>query len=171
MTQVAVTVSTPDLDAEVEPRFGRAPHILLVDPQTMSWTSVENPGRDAGSGAGIQVAQVLHDKGVSAVISGEFGPKAQDALVAAGIVMHRCPSRATARETVTLWRAGELDDQAPESTGAETEPRSGWTPDEGRGWRWGLGQGGGRGRGRGRGRGGYRGGPGGRGGGRQGPGR
>ena len=90
MKRVALTVASPGLDQEVHPKFGRAGFILLVDPHTMKWESLANPGRDAGSGAGIRVAQLLNDRKVTDVISGEFGPKAQEALNAAGISLHRC---------------------------------------------------------------------------------
>jgi predicted Fe-Mo cluster-binding NifX family protein len=82
--------------------------ILLVDPKTMAWESIVNPGRDAGGGAGIRVAQILSERKVSDVISGKFGPNAQDALEAAGISMHRCRSNTTVREAIELLNAGNL---------------------------------------------------------------
>jgi predicted Fe-Mo cluster-binding NifX family protein len=108
MKRVALTVGSPGLDVEVEPRFGRAAYILLVDPDTMDWESVRNSGRDAWGGAGVRVAQVLDDRNVTDVVSGEFGPKAFEALKAAGIRMHRLESSTTAREAVEQLKAGDL---------------------------------------------------------------
>jgi predicted Fe-Mo cluster-binding NifX family protein len=110
MKRVALTVSSPNLDVEVEPRFGRSAYILLVDPDTMDWESLENPGRETRGGAGVRVAQVLRDQGVTDVVSGEFGPKAFEALRAAGITMHRFGSGTIAREAVELLRAGRVQE-------------------------------------------------------------
>ncbi|MFC1662253.1 NifB/NifX family molybdenum-iron cluster-binding protein [Gemmatimonadota bacterium] len=108
MNRIALTVGSPSFDVEVEPRFGRSAFILLVDPETMAWETLANPGWDARGGAGVRVAQVLSDQEVSDVVSGDFGPNAHKALDAAGIIMHRCESGTTARAAVDLWKAGEL---------------------------------------------------------------
>ncbi len=141
MKTVALTVASPSLDERVDSRFGRAAYLLFVDPKTMTWDSVANPGKDDGSGAGIRVAQLLSDRKVTDVISGHFGPKAKDALDLAEIRLHHCGSRTTAREAVVLMNSGKL---------------GGSEPAESRGREEGGGQGGsgGRGRGLGRGRGG-----------------
>ena len=109
MKKIALTVAAPGLDVDVEQRFGRSAFLLLVDPDTLEWDSIANPGRDAGSGAGIKIAQVLSERKVSDVISGEFGPKAHDALKAAGIAMHRCKSDTTVRKALDLLVAGKLN--------------------------------------------------------------
>jgi predicted Fe-Mo cluster-binding NifX family protein len=115
MKKVALTVGSPSLDVEVETRFGRSAFILLVDPDTMAWEWVENPGRDTRGGAGVRVAQVLSDRKVSDVVSGEFGPNAHDALQTAGILMHRCESGTTVRQAVERLKAGELPEVASSS--------------------------------------------------------
>ncbi|MFP4624420.1 MAG: NifB/NifX family molybdenum-iron cluster-binding protein, partial [Gemmatimonadota bacterium] len=107
MSMIAVTVTSPDLDAGLEPRFGRAPHVVLVDPETMEWEALDNPAWQASGGAGVQAAQLLSERKVSAVVSGEFGPNAHAALEAAGIVMHRCREAVTAREAVERVKRGE----------------------------------------------------------------
>jgi predicted Fe-Mo cluster-binding NifX family protein len=108
---IAITVVSPDLKAELDPRFGRAPYVLLVDPGTLDWTSLENPGRQARGGAGIRLAQLLNDRKVDAVISGRFGPKATDALEKAGITMHSCEASCTAKEAISLLKDGKLGTQ------------------------------------------------------------
>jgi len=117
--RVAVTTSRADLDEKVESRFGRAAFILLVDRKTLDWEPVENPGREARGGAGIKVAQLLSKRGVTDVVSGEFGPNAEEALNAAGIRMHRCPPGTQAREAVRLVNEGRL-----ESVGFEPDHRT-----------------------------------------------
>jgi predicted Fe-Mo cluster-binding NifX family protein len=159
MKRVALPVGSPGLDEKVNAKFGRADFILLVDPDSMKWESLENPAKDAGSGAGIQVAQLLSDRKVTDVICGEFGPKAQNALNTAGIAMHRCGSRTTVREALNLLKSGKLATAG--ASGRRTVREAvlgglGRGEGQGRGGEAGLGAGGG-GRGRGFGRGGGRG--------------
>jgi predicted Fe-Mo cluster-binding NifX family protein len=149
MKRVALTVASPSLDETVNSKFGRADFILLVDPDSMAWESLENPGKDAGSGAGIRVAQLLNDRRVTDVICGEFGPKAQDALSTAGIRLHRCGPRTTAREAVDLFKAGKL---GLAGAGPRRTVRDAVLGGLGRGGGQRSGGGGGMGRGRGRGR-------------------
>lgn len=105
---IAVTTVGPDLGAEMDPHFGRAAYILLVDPATLRCKPLENPGRHARGGAGIQLAQLLSDRNVKAVISGRFGPKATEALKRAGIRMVTCGPSGTAEEAVSRWKEGKL---------------------------------------------------------------
>ena len=120
MNRIAITVGSSSLDVEIEPRSGRSSLILLVDPDTMTWESLVNPGSGARGGAGVRVAQVLSNRKVSDVVSGEFGPKAYDALRAARITMHRFGSGTTAREAVELLKAGKVAGTVP-----ATRPRRG----------------------------------------------
>jgi predicted Fe-Mo cluster-binding NifX family protein len=84
--KIAVSASGPGLDAQVDSRFGRAPFILLVDPETLEWEAISNnPSLQAAHGAGIQVAARVAGKRPSAVLTGNCGPKAFHALQAAGI--------------------------------------------------------------------------------------
>ncbi|MEJ2186432.1 MAG: NifB/NifX family molybdenum-iron cluster-binding protein, partial [Gemmatimonadota bacterium] len=112
MSIVGVTVTAPDLDADVDLRFGRAPYIVLVDWETMGWEVVENPAQDAGSGAGIRVAELLAERKVKAVVSGEFGPNAHPALRAAEIPMYYAREGMTGREAVERLKKGELESLA-----------------------------------------------------------
>jgi len=41
--KIAVSASSPELDSSVDPRFGRCPYFLIVDPETMEFEAVENP--------------------------------------------------------------------------------------------------------------------------------
>jgi len=84
-SNICATAQGPDLDSEVDPRFGRAPYFLIVDPDTMEFEVLTNMHQDAGHGAGIQAAQWIATKNVRAVLTGQCGPKAQRVLEAAGI--------------------------------------------------------------------------------------
>jgi predicted Fe-Mo cluster-binding NifX family protein len=107
MTIVVSTVS-PDLDAGLDPRFGRAAYFLIVDEATLAWEATANPAVEAMGGAGSQAAQLVAKRHPRAVISGAFGPNAFQVLRAAGISMFPCPGDMTARQAVEAYRAGRL---------------------------------------------------------------
>jgi predicted Fe-Mo cluster-binding NifX family protein len=85
MMKICVTSTGEELDAEVDPRFGRCAYFLLVDPDTMEFVATPNASRAASGGAGIQAAQTVAKLGASVVITGSVGPNAYETLSAAGI--------------------------------------------------------------------------------------
>ncbi len=109
MPHIAVTVTSPDPEAEVEPRFGRAPFFMLFDTQTEEWTPLANPALEAAGGAGVQAAQFLADRRIEAVISGAFGPNAFRVLEAAGIGMYHFDTSGTCRQVIEAYQSGRLD--------------------------------------------------------------
>jgi predicted Fe-Mo cluster-binding NifX family protein len=135
MATIAVTAASGSLDDPVDPRFGRAPYILLVDPRTMAAEVLTNPGRDAAGGAGVRTADFLASHRVDAVVAGEFGPRALDALSATGIPIHRSAPGASVRDAVAAVASPPASGEPPRPAG---ERLGGW------------GRGHGRGRGRGR---------------------
>ena len=40
--KIAVTSKGTDLDAQVDPRFGRAQYIMIVDPETLDFEALDN---------------------------------------------------------------------------------------------------------------------------------
>jgi predicted Fe-Mo cluster-binding NifX family protein len=83
--RICVTAKGSDLEAEVDPNFGRATYFLVVDPRTLDYKSFVNPYSQAGHGAGIQSAQFVADQAVSAILTGQVGPNARQVLDSAGI--------------------------------------------------------------------------------------
>jgi predicted Fe-Mo cluster-binding NifX family protein len=84
--KIAISANGPDLEAQVDPRFGRAPYFLLIDTDTMEFEAVSNrQNLQAAQGAGIQAASLVARHRPQAVITGNCGPKAFDTLAAAGI--------------------------------------------------------------------------------------
>jgi predicted Fe-Mo cluster-binding NifX family protein len=83
--RICVTANGPDLEAEVDPNFGRAAYFLILDPNTLEYESFVNPHSQAGHGAGIQSAQFVAGQGVSAALTGQVGPNARQVLDSAGI--------------------------------------------------------------------------------------
>lgn len=107
--RIAVSSEGRDLDSRVDPRFGRAAGFLLVDPETLSAEYLDNGGaRAMGQGAGIQAAEMLVRHGVTVVLTGYVGPKAFQALSAAGIRVGQNLEDCTVREAVERYREGRV---------------------------------------------------------------
>jgi len=83
--KVAVSSNGDNLDAQLDPRFGRCAFFIVVNPGDMSFEAFNNESAAQGGGAGIQAAQFLASQGVEAVITGNCGPNAVQTLSAAGV--------------------------------------------------------------------------------------
>ena len=105
--RVAVSSVGTSLDAAVDPRFGRCPYFVIADTDTMQFEAVPNVSQNAPSGTGIQAAQTIAGKGAKAVLTGNIGPNAYQALSAAGIQIVTGVA-GTVREAVTKYKDGEF---------------------------------------------------------------
>jgi predicted Fe-Mo cluster-binding NifX family protein len=84
--KIAVTAQGTTLDAQVDPRFGRAAYILVVDTETRSFRVLDNATNvNAFKGAGIQAATMVADSGAEVLLTGYCGPKAFQTIQAAGV--------------------------------------------------------------------------------------
>jgi predicted Fe-Mo cluster-binding NifX family protein len=107
--RIIMTTVAPNIESEVDPRFGRGAYLLVVDPDTMEWLAHPNPGASASGGAGIQAAQFVTEQKADAVISGDYGPHAFEALHAAGVPMYLFGSCRTVRDVIVQFKAGQLE--------------------------------------------------------------
>lgn len=106
--KICVTANKNNLDAEIDPRFGRCSYLLIVDSETMQFDAVPNIAAGAAGGAGIQAAQTIANKGVKLLITGNVGPKAFQALSASGIDVVTGVS-GKVREFIEKFKRGELN--------------------------------------------------------------
>ena len=83
--KICITAAGDTLTAMVDPRCGRARFFIIVNPDTLEFEAIANPNIDTTGGAGVQSAQLITDQGVAAVLTGNVGPNAYQALTAAGI--------------------------------------------------------------------------------------
>ena len=84
--KVAVTSQGDTLDAQLDPRFGRAAYILIVDTETLDFEAFNNQeNKDSFKGAGIQAATTVSGKDVEVLLTGFCGPNAFKTLDAAGV--------------------------------------------------------------------------------------
>lgn len=105
--KIAVSATGKDLNCQIDPRFGRCQYFIFVDPETMEFETFENEGLMASRGAGVQAAQLIVQKGASALVTGNLGPNAASALSASGIKVHLV-SGGTIREVTEAFKAGKL---------------------------------------------------------------
>lgn len=148
--KIAVSASGQDLEAQIDQRFGRCDYFLIIDTDTMSMEAFPNDTRNQTSGAGVQAAGFVIDKGAKAVLTGSCGPKAMDVFNAQNIPVYTGHA-GYVRQAVETFKNNPSDTAGSPSTGQGQGPVGG-----GRGMGGGGGQGmggGGRGRGSGCGRG------------------
>ncbi len=131
--KICVTAQAPTLDSLIDPRFGRCANFIIVDSKTLAFEAAMNPGTMASGGAGIHAAQFIAEQGCKAVLTGNVGPNAYNALAAAGITVFVGIS-GTVKSAIEMFNSGQLT-----PTSSATAPSH-------------SGMGGGRGTGRGMGR-------------------
>jgi predicted Fe-Mo cluster-binding NifX family protein len=107
--KIVLTTTSPDLDSAVDPRFGRGAYFLVIDTDTLEWQAHSNPGVSASGGAGSLAAQFIANQNAGAVISGDFGPNAYNALQTAGVDMYLYDASRTGREAVEQFKNGQLE--------------------------------------------------------------
>jgi predicted Fe-Mo cluster-binding NifX family protein len=82
---VCVTSTGESLDDAIDPRFGRCAFFLFVDTDTLEYSAERNGFVELSGGAGIQAGQMVAQRGISAVLTGNVGPNAFQTLNEAGI--------------------------------------------------------------------------------------
>ncbi|MGB7001660.1 MAG: NifB/NifX family molybdenum-iron cluster-binding protein [Halobacteriota archaeon] len=143
--KICVTATAGDLNAQVDPRFGRCQYFVIVDSETMAFEAMANEAIAAPGGAGIQAAQTMVNKGVDVVISGNIGPNAFQVLSTAGVKI-ATGAYGTVQEATEMYKSGKLGE-----TGASTVAAHAGMGATAPGGGFGMGMGGGRGGGGGRG--------------------
>lgn len=86
--KIAISATDSNLDAMVDPRFGRSAYFVIAEVEggeIKSSESIKNPGVSAMGGAGIQAAQIIANKEVEVVITGNIGPNAFNVLISTKI--------------------------------------------------------------------------------------
>ena len=106
--KIAITSKGKDLDSPMDPRFGRAAYILIVDTLNDGLEVLDNSENvNAFKGAGIQAAVMLSDRGAKVLLTGYCGPNAFKTLNAAGVKVANDVT-GTVRDAVIAYSAGKV---------------------------------------------------------------
>ena len=106
--KIAITAQGKDIDSQVDPRFGRAAYIQVVDLENEKVDVIDNAeNANAFKGAGIQAAVSVGDSGAEVLLTGYCGPNAFKTLDAAGVKVANDIS-GTVSEAVEAFKAGKV---------------------------------------------------------------
>lgn len=120
MRKIAVSSTGDEMNAMVDPRFGRCNYFIIVsieDNEIVGSEAVKNEGMNAMGGAGIRAANLIAGKGVEALISGNIGPNAFDVLSGTKIKIYTGVGGISVKQIVQSYLKGELNEtSAPTSS-------------------------------------------------------
>jgi predicted DNA-binding protein (UPF0251 family)/predicted Fe-Mo cluster-binding NifX family protein len=106
---IAVTARGPELSSEVDPRFGRARYLIVVNTKTGEFAAHDNaPSAEAGRGAGTQSGRHVVELGADALVTGRVGPRALATLREGDVAIFTGAS-GTVQDAVTQFKAGRLE--------------------------------------------------------------
>ena len=106
--KIAVTSKGKELDSTIDPRFGRAAYILIVDADDGTVEVLDNSENvNVFKGAGIQAAATVADKGADVLLTGFCGPNAFKTLDAVGVKVAN-DAGGTVWEAVEAFKKGEM---------------------------------------------------------------
>lgn len=106
--KIAVTSTGTELDSDVDPRFGRAKYIIIVDSGAFDFEVLDNKENvNALKGAGIQAASMISEKGAEVLLTGFCGPNAFKTLNAVNVGVAN-DATGSVREAVNAYLDGKL---------------------------------------------------------------
>ena len=108
--KIAFTAQGRDLDAAMDPRFGRTPFFVVVDEETGNVEAIDNS--DAGQqahGAGPKTAQKLSEIGASVLITGNGpGGNAGTVLQSLGVEVYVGAGEMSVKDAMQAYKDGTL---------------------------------------------------------------
>ena len=78
--KVAITSSGNELSSVLDLRFGRCAYFVVYDTESKAMEFIPNPNKQAVEGAGPASVQLLAERGVNKIVSGDFGLKVKPLL-------------------------------------------------------------------------------------------
>ena len=86
--KIAITSKGKELTSNMDSRFGRCSYFIIYNTENKDYEAIENMSAQVGGGAGPKAAQILSEKNVKILLTGNVGPNAHKALNAAGITIY-----------------------------------------------------------------------------------
>jgi len=90
--KIAISATGKGLDSQVDERFGRCTNFVIVEIEGKKIKSIEDMENTATAqmgGAGITASQMVADRGIKAVITGNMGPRAFQVFEQLGIEVYQ----------------------------------------------------------------------------------
>ncbi len=119
--KIFITSESDNLQAKVDPKFGRCEYYIIHEKETGEYSSAKNPYREGRSSVGISVAQLVINSGCSIAISGNFGPNAFKVLKEAGVKTYRAENGMTVKEAIDALFEGKLKEVGKPTSHEEAE--------------------------------------------------
>jgi predicted outer membrane repeat protein len=108
MKLIIPAVGAENFETEIHENFGRANYFAVVDCETNEIEFINNTAANKSGGAGVAAAQLCADQGADLVAAYHFGPKAYEALSAAGIKLLDLKEQKLIKEAFNDYQAGKL---------------------------------------------------------------
>ncbi len=108
--KICVSATDNNLDASLDPRFGRAMYFLIVDDKGKLIKAIKNTGVQAMRGAGVTAAQIVAKEKVDIVITGNIGPNAFMVLGSSKIKIFFGNPAMNVRDVLQEYQRGKLQE-------------------------------------------------------------
>ncbi len=105
--KIMITARGDTLNAPMDERYGRAEYFIIYDTESGDYEAIKNPYINDRGGVGVSVAKFTLEKGVDAIISGSFGPNAQDVLKSGNIKLYTAKDMSVS-DAIEAYRSGKL---------------------------------------------------------------
>lgn len=106
---IAISSKGEKLSSIADPHFGRAAGFVFYDTNTKATEYLSNSeNKNASQGAGIQAASLMANKHAEVVVSGSFGPKAEQALTSQNIKMWTFSGDLSIQEVIEQIASGKI---------------------------------------------------------------
>ena len=113
--KICITSTGQDLESAVDPRFGRCGYFIFYDTETENFEALANPNAAGMSGVGIQNAQLMSDKEIKVVLTGNMGPNAANVLQQASIdVITGVTGKV--KDAIEQFKSGRIQQGTPQPT-------------------------------------------------------
>jgi predicted Fe-Mo cluster-binding NifX family protein len=85
--KVAISATGNNLEAQVDPAFGRCKYFIIYDTDTKIHKAIPNQGSGMTGDAGSSAVQTIMEQGVAEILTGKVGLKSRPLLERAGITI------------------------------------------------------------------------------------
>ena len=105
--KICITAQGNTLESQIDPRFGRAKYFIFYDDQTSEYEAVENPYIGGIGGVGVQAGQLMDEKNVEVIITGNIGPNAYRTIQASSVTVYT-GAQGPLKDVLEHYKNGEL---------------------------------------------------------------